>query len=331
MIQWRRYNPQTDGDWDQQLKRLQGSNFYQTAGWGEVKQKAGWQVTRLVALNAGTIVAMALVLFRRQPLRGAVAWLPGGVCGEPTTWAGSLKNALKTELAVLWLYLRSNQIGYEQVERLKALLRREKWSQPSVRLNSGLSLLYDTKRSQPDRLMGMSANWRHNLKRSRKHELCFDRWIEPDAASIMKIYRAMESLKGVASQVSQGELEAMFFCLKDSLVLFKCETAQGEVIAIRAYAHFNDQAFDLLAAAAPIARKLYASHGLLWALINDCHEKGISRYDLGGVDPVSNKGVYDFKHGVGSELITYLGEWECASPTLIQAAVNFVIKNKKKF
>ena len=184
MISWSKYDPEVHGDWDEQLNLLAGANFFQTVGWGQIKQAMGWHVVKLVAIESRVIVSMALVLFRRQPFKGALAWLPGGLCGEPAAWVDTIPIAFKRELGVRWLYLRSNQVGFEQSERVTAALTNASWSQPSVRLGSGLSLVYDTKPSDVDRLAAMSANWRHNLKRSRKNGLRFERWLEPDAVAI---------------------------------------------------------------------------------------------------------------------------------------------------
>ena len=284
----------------------------------------------MVASKNDAIVSMAAVLYRRKPLSGAMAWLPGGVCGEPNLWMQTFEKALKRQLDLAWLYLRINAIGFEAKEQTVVGFQLNRWSRPSACLGSGQSLIYDLARDEASRLTAMSANWRHNLKRSRKHGLSFERWSAPDAPTIMNIYRSMERYKGLATQLTISELEAMLDCLTDSMVLYKCETLQGEIIAIRACAVFNNTAFDLLAAAAPIARKQYASHGLLWALLNECHNQAIVRYDLGGVDPIINKGVYDFKKGIGSDLIVYLGEWEYASLPLIKILTNFALSLKQK-
>jgi lipid II:glycine glycyltransferase (peptidoglycan interpeptide bridge formation enzyme) len=330
MISWCKYNADFHGDWDAQVNLLPGSNFFQTIGWGRVKEVLGWRIQQMVATDQGVIVSMALVLFKRQPFYGVSAWLPGGLSGEPAAWGDPFHLALKRELSAIWLYIRTNQLGFERSDQLVKFMGSAGWAQPTSRLGSGLSLMYNTKLGEADRLAAMSMTWRQNVKRSRKHELRFERWVEPDASAIIKIYREMESLKGLALQVTQRELEAIFQQLKGSMVLYKCETAQGEVIAIRAYALFNNHAFELLAAAAPVARKLHASHGLLWSVLNDCHHNNIEQYDLGGVDPIKNKGVYDFKQDIGSDLINYLGEWERASSPIIKALVNLVIKVKKK-
>ena len=43
-------------------------------------------------------------------------------------------------------------------------------------------------------------------------------------------------------------------------------------------------------------------------------ERGIQHYDFGGVDPINNKGVFDFKHGAGGTEATYVGEYDTTSP-----------------
>ena len=86
----------------------------------------------------------------------------------------------------------------------------------------------------------------------------------------------------------------------------------------------------LFAAASVSARKVYASHGLLWILFNHCAEMGVSRYDLGGVDPLKNKGVFDFKKGTGAHLINYLGEWEYGSFPTLKYLVNCMMYVKKR-
>ena len=87
-------------------------------------------------------------------------------------------------------------------------------------------------------------------------------------------------------------------------------------------------AMDLLAVAGGEARKVYASHATLWALLDHCSRLGLRDYDLSGVDPVGNKGVFDFKHGTGASLVECLGEWEWASLPGLCQAVNWLVARK---
>ena len=73
------------------------------------------------------------------------------------------------------------------------------------------------------------------------------------------------------------------------------------------------------------ARKLYATHATLWALLDHCQRDGMVNYDLSGVDPVQNKGVYDFKHGTGARLVENLAEWDWASLPGLRLLINLAI------
>lgn len=330
MTNWFVHNPRLHGDWEKHLATLIGSNFFQTKAWGQVKEASGWCVLPMIALAEDKAVAMALVLHRPQPLLGRMVWLPGGIAGDLSLPATNLIQGLKKELGVAWIYIRTNFVGFTESKVLTLQQRTNGWSKPSVNIGSGLSLSYNTARDEQTRIAATSVNWRHNLKRSRKYGLSFEKWDEPDVDQIVSIYRSMEMHKGLGLQASEVELSAIFKYLKDGLVLYRCVNMQGETIAFRAYARWGDQAFDLLAAANPSARKVYASHGLLWQLFNDCFEKGILRYDLGGVEPQTNKGVFDFKKGTGAELFTYLGEWEAASPKWVKSIANCMLHLKRR-
>ena len=101
------------------------------------------------------------------------------------------------------------------------------------------------------------------------------------------------------------------------------------MIALRGCGILGEKAWDLFAAAAPPARKVYASHALLWALTSECRERGVSRYDLSGIDPSSNKGVYDFKKGTGAYPLKYAGEWEWSNRPLLCHMANLAMRYKK--
>lgn len=63
-------------------------------------------------------------------------------------------------------------------------------------------------------------------------------------------------------------------------------------------------------------------------LMNVCRTKGVSRYDMSGVDPINNKGVYDFKKGTGAEEIKYLGEWEISNSKIFRVIASKLISRK---
>lgn len=315
--------------WNKQLATLNGASVYQTHGWGEVKRRLGWAILRLVMGTPEAPIAMAQVLVRRYPLGGAVCWIPGGVAGDVMSWAPDLGNALRKITKAKWLYVRMNSMAKASPESESAM-NKEGWCRPSVRFGSGQSLCYQPSADQQERLARMSGNWRHNLKRSGKYGLQLRQWHHPDIAELRKLYRSMEELKNLPEQMSETELRAMFECFHEHIVCYRCDDKEGNLLAIRACALFSDGALDLLAAASPEARKQYASHATLWALLEDCAQRGVVSYDMGGADPVRNKGVFDFKHGVGAVPFSYFGEWEWVSHGVIRLPANWAIRRRGK-
>jgi lipid II:glycine glycyltransferase (peptidoglycan interpeptide bridge formation enzyme) len=204
------------------------------------------------------------------------------------------------------------------------------WTRPKNKMSSGYSMLYRLNGNEEDRLKRTTGNWRHNLKRSARYGLHIEEWVKPDISQISALYREMEFFKTLPTQYTQIELEAMFKFLKKNIIIYRCINKEGKLLAIRAAGVFGDTALDLLAVAGSEARKVYASHATLWALLDHCNKIGNTFYDLSGVDPIHNKGVFDFKHGTGADLVECLGEWESASIPGGCALINWIIGRKSQ-
>lgn len=311
-------------DWDAVLAVLPGCSLYQSQAWGRYRRAMGWQVVRAIGRDAGNrIVAMVQMLVRRR-FGLHVVWIPGGPAGDCRLWSSSLTALLNGRFGPL-TYCRLNILSERQSQADAALLG-SRWRRPDTRLGTGLSLKLDLRPTDEERVSAASVNWRHNLRRSAKYGLTVERWMQPDAARMAAVYREMEDFKGLGRQHSEAELQAMIGGLQSHLLVFRCLDRDGNLLAFRAGGIFRGQAWDLLAAATPAARKVYASYATLWALLAACREQGAADYDLGGVDPVGNKGVFDFKHGTGARTVEYLGEWEWASVPLLAPAVGLLMK-----
>ena len=69
----------------------------------------------------------------------------------------------------------------------------------------------------------------------------------------------------------------------------------------------------ILGASTKAAMQVKASYLLQWSAIELAHARGCSSYDLGGIDPVANPGVYHFKSGMGGQEVQSLPMIERAS------------------
>lgn len=325
MVIWTPFEGQADA-WDKLVEAL-GGGFYQSYGWGEVRRVAGWDPLRLVGSDAsGRNSAAVSVLVQR---RGGipVCWIPGGSVGPMMNFDGAFRRALSLMLGRRPFYCRLSVLRVGEPGEPEQLAQAG-WRRPTVTMSTGLTMLYPLEGDEQDRMKRASGNWRHNLKRAGHHGLQIERWEKPDVAAMAALYREMEGLKSLPVQHTEAELAAMLKELGEHLVLYRCVDAGGSLLALRAAGVFGSTAWDLLAAAGANARKVYASHATLWALLDHCSQQGLTQYDLSGVDPVNNKGVFDFKQGAGAHLVKCLGEWEWASLPGMCWAFNVVLKRR---
>jgi len=321
MVIWEKYQDLAE-EWDGHVAALSG-DFYQTYGWGEVRRLAGWNPVRMLAKRGEQVIGVASILVKRK-FGFAVCWIPGGPAGAIEVLDKEFLIILARELQTRLIYCRISILRAHREDEPR-LLMKNGWQPSSVRISSKLTMLYSLAGNETERLARASGNWRHNLKRAGRHELCVELWKNPNHHAISELYREMEGIKSLPVQHSLEQLEAILRYCKDNVIVFRCLGPDGKLLAIRAAGLCGETAVDLLAAAGSEARKVYATHATLWALLSYCNQIGVQKYDLSGVDPEGNKGVYDFKHGTGATLVQYLGEWEWASMPGLRRAVNWGI------
>jgi lipid II:glycine glycyltransferase (peptidoglycan interpeptide bridge formation enzyme) len=93
---------------------------------------------------------------------------------------------------------------------------------------------------------------------------------------------------------------------------------------------FGDRAWALFSATSEEGRKVQASFGIFWAVIQHCQRLGVQSCDLAGIDPVGNHGVYRFKKGIGGVPLEYLGEWDWATSPWLRWLGNWGISRREQ-
>jgi len=92
---------------------------------------------------------------------------------------------------------------------------------------------------------------------------------------------------------------------------------QGQLAGGLVLARTGDTAVYVLGATNPDLRDLRPGHYLQFRAIEKLQEQGLRYYDLGGIDPEGNPGVYEFKAGMTDVDISAPGPFEC-SPGIAQ-------------
>ena len=312
-------------EWDLILTEIDDRVFYQSYSWGEVQRVKGWRPVRLYAKDQhGKIISAVQVLVKNKYFI-SICWIPGGFVGNLTSFDNGFRRMIKNTIGARFFYIRTNiqRIWNKQDEET---MKKQSWKRPYICIASGKSIEYMLDVSEDERIKLASKNWRHNLRRSSKTNLKIARNKSPLVSEIIKLYEEMGALKGLPTQVTEQELNSMFSNMNNHIMLFEGRNENNELIAIRAAGIFKDRGWDLLAAADYSSRKVYATHAILWELLKSLQNAGVKIYDMGGIDPILGKGVYDFKKGVGGKEIEYLGEYDWANYPFIRYLASMYLR-----
>ena len=317
----------TSSQWDARLLELNSPCVYQSSGWSNHRANFGWKSVHLVS---ETNRCYAQVLYK-SVFKTTVAWIPGGPLGDQSEINTELVTAIQQITKTKRVYVRFNLLEESDTIYVQSL-QTNQWHQVSAKLSSGLSLICGLDKDEPTRRNALSTNWGRNLRRGESRNTQPYLWTEASADVISDLYQQLSEYKDLAKSgeiPSAATIESLIKCCRNELRVFRCDDETGRPLAVRGALIFGKKAWDIFAAVSPQGRKQYSSYVTAWSLLNHCAAENCRTYDLSGIDPVNNKGVYDFKHGTGATEIKYIGEWESGSPFFVQPIVSRLLKYRK--
>jgi len=98
------------------------------------------------------------------------------------------------------------------------------------------------------------------------------------------------------------------------MIVLICEH-EGKPVSGLVCSPMGDSAIYLLGATNDDGMKLKASYLAQWTMIRRLKERQIRFYDLGGIDPETNPGVYHFKSGLSGADSSHIGSFRaCDNP-----------------
>jgi lipid II:glycine glycyltransferase (peptidoglycan interpeptide bridge formation enzyme) len=310
-------------EWDSLLS--ENHSLQQYSFWGINKVNDGWETLRLIKYAKSGYVDACVQALIKIKYNVAVVWVAGCPPELIPNIDKTFYKILIKSTGCIYVYCRISVMDEEHGNE-ETLLKSLHWGKPSFIINSGLSMLLDLNGGVDEIQKKMSKNWRHNLKRSNKYSLTFERWDKPDPQELYMIYQEMEVYKGIKEQYSFSQIESIIKNLGNNLILYRCLDKNKDLLAFRGIGVYGGSCLDMFAAATTKARKVYATYGLLWTIVQYCCENEILHYDLGGIDPVANPGVYNFKKGTGATKVKYIGEWEWANVPFLKYVANKAIR-----
>jgi len=272
------------------------------------------------------IVGAATVRTKRVPvLGGGIAYITRGPLTRRGVESdaenlGGVLDALRTE------YVDTRNL----VLRIQAGLGPAEWNSvvegaflergfsPTDRASKYRTILLDIDRPLEEIRKSLAKKWRYELTKSEKAPTEI-RFVADDESyrRFQKIFNDFVTAKGffadpdadflapVQAELGAGE--------KLKIGLAECE---GQIVSGGLWGMLGDTAVWVLGASTLEGLENRAAYRLQWETIALAKESGMKWYDLGGINPESNPGVYHFKKGLGGEDLTAPGPFEAIPKSL---------------
>lgn len=282
--------------WDYLLGKF-GGHPLQSALWGSARQKVdGIAYLSLVYKDQkGDVTGLARIEERHVPLNGKAAWIPKGPV-LPADDDGKALVALKSELKRRG-FLACFTDYY--VESTTSLDRQPK----TIWMDLTLGLDQLSKR--------LDSQWRYGSKRAlREGVIVRETRQASDVSTFFLLCDQLSIKKGFALPGSEALMQELIHSsLAHSSLTMRLYIAEiegiiaGGVVVAQSGTHLH----YLWGASDRQFSKYRVSEAIQWRVIQDGVASGMTRYDLEGIDPCGNPGVYQFKKKMGGVEVVLQG------------------------
>lgn len=307
----------TPAEWSRMLDLFEDANLYQTWSYGEVR----WgrkSLSHLVLKRNDEVVGLAqLRIIRPTRFNFGMAYLRWGpLChgrGKEldAEAAVGMAQALHREYVVkrrLLLRILPNAFA----ESPRAALFQSAFSgftpEPRTSANLYRTFVLDLTLSLEDLRRNLDAKWRNKLTQSEKKGLKVIAGNGIDEyRTFCGMYHEMWKRKAFETTVDVEEFGRIQESLPDAhrMQILICEQGGVPVAGIVVSA-MGDSAIYLLGATSDDGLNAKGAYLLQWTAIRWLKENGFQSYDLGGIDPEGNPGVYSFKRGFSGSDVSQL-------------------------
>lgn len=319
-------------EWRVRAAIFSDNNYRQLWDYGVDLAQLRGACSEHVAINVDDdVVGMADVRIKRMPLAGGLAYISGG----PLTRRGFADDADRLRVSVAALR-DEYAVKRRLVLRIAPPLADPDWMAMAAGVFQECGF-HGTTMGRPYRTIvldiggpletvrrNLAQKWRNCLNGAERagHEVV-----------VAEDQTALERFRGLFNEFIQRkgfgvELGAEFY----SRVQAKLDAAdrmvvslalrEGRLVAGHVSSILGDTCVYLLGATNEEGLKSKAAYLLQWHAIKEAHERGLRWYDLGGIDPVDNPGVYHFKNGLGGTDVTVPGPFEFTCGLLSQRFVH---------
>lgn len=310
-------------DWDARIADAPGANLYAARPWGTYKGRLNWSVRRVaVRDDEGRDLAFVQYQVRRVGFarfvlaQGCPVLTEAGAARAETTLS-----AFRDHLALgPFDLLGVNFHEFQDNEAMPALLALGFVPVVSPRHHT---LELDLTRDIEAIEAGLDSKWRRNLAKAKRNpDLETAILTDPDMRlrafdTFAGMYAALKARKGFSNTLNPRAFRDIAAADPRLVILELREN--GVPIIVRIAHRATHRWTDFFAASNERGRATNAAALSVWTLIGRAKAEGASVYDLGGIDPAGNRGVFDFKRGISRRAVQSTPLWLHGRNRLVRA------------
>lgn len=332
-------NSNLDSKWEKFLWQRPFSSILQSKKWGELKLNFGWEYELVCLENEDSIIAGALILYKKLPLKlGYIAYIPRGPILEWTD--EKLVDALMQKIITAskkkkaWaIWIEPDLLSADK--NLDALLPYG-FAPTSRSIQPRQTIAIDISDDELSILNRMKQKTRYNVRLAERKGITIRNGTVDD---IETFYSVMLET-GARDDFSVHSMEYYSRCLQlfsnknsiasnytshyeQNVALFLAEYA-GETVASMLIFKQGKMAWYLYGASSNKHRDKMPAYALQWQAVQWAKSNGCTIYDLWGIPDEEPEflekefldrddglwGVYRFKRGLGGQILKYAGLWE---------------------
>ena len=296
------------------LDLFDDANIYQTFAYGEVR----WgkkNLSRLLLKRDGVVLGMAqLRIIRPTPLKFGIAYLRWGPIFERRGRPSDPEVAQLMAAALIAEYVEKRRlflrvipnafIGSPRASAIQTAFS-SFTQEPLASENTYRTFVLDLAPPLEELRRNLDRKWRNQLTRAEKNNLTVVTGSGLEEYKVFcRIYRQMRQRKTFETTVDEKEFLRIQEELPEShrMRILLCQE-NGVTVAGMVATAMGDSAIYLLGATSDEGLNAKGAYLLQWNMIQWLKENGTKWYDLGGIDPETNPGVYHFKKGFsGSDI-----------------------------
>lgn len=312
-------------EWSRMIDLFNDANIYQTWPYGEIRWGSK-NLSHLVLKRGGEVVGMAqLRIVRPTIFNFGMAYLRWGpLCersGRPfhsevvTRMADALEAEYVGRRKLLLRVVPNAFVGSSRAALIQSAFCRFN-PEPAVPDNTYRTFLLDLAPGIEELRRRLDKKWRNQLSRAEKNSLKVVAGTGSEEFRIFaEIYKQMRRRKPFETTVDIEEFARIQQELTERhrMRILICEDKGMPAAGLVASA-MGDSAIYLLGATSDYGLDSKGSYLLQWNLIQWLKQEGIAWYDLGGIDPIANRGVYSFKRGFsGADVVQISPMVACSS------------------